>query len=425
MKIATIILAAGMGTRMKSNLPKVLHKIAGKPMINHVIDTAEKLSPEKTVLVVGEEFPNKENNTNIVIQKDRLGTAHAVLQAKKHLQNFDGKILVLYGDTPLITSETLQKMIDTNADVTVLGFNPDNPFGYGRLVVQNNKLEKIVEEKEANTDEQKIIFCNSGVIAIEGKHLFNLLAEVNNNNAKGEYYLTDIVEIANSKGLTCKAVEGNEDEVLGVNSRVQLAEAENILQQKLRIQAMENGTTLIAPETVFLQTDTKLGKDTIIHPFVVFGEGVTIKDGVEIKSHSNLEKCIIRNGATIGPFARIRPDTDIGENAKIGNFVEIKKSNIDAGAKISHLSYIGDATVGKNANIGAGTITCNYNGKNKFKTEIGCGAFIGSNTALVAPVKVGDYAFIGAGSTINKDVSEKALATSRTKQKEIKGWNKN
>lgn len=431
-KTAVIILAAGMGTRMKSSLPKVLHKIGGKEMINHVLDRAEELSPDKIISVVGEEMSTLtptlslqgRGSINFVIQKERLGTAHAVQQAQESLKDFDGKVLVLYGDTPLITNETLQKMIESKAEVTVLGFTPDNPFGYGRLVVSNDKLERIVEQKEANEEELKIGFCNSGVMAIEGKHLFHLLLEVDNNNAKGEYYLTDIVEIANKKGLICKTVEGDEDEVLGVNSRVQLAEAEEILQQKLRIKAMENGATLIAPETVFLQCDTKLGKDTIIHPFVCFYEKVTVEDGVEIKSYSHLDNCIIRENAVIGPFARIRPESDIGREAKIGNFVETKKAKVEEGAKINHLSYVGDAVVGKNANIGAGTITCNYDGKNKFTTEIGQGAFIGSNTALVAPVKIGDYSFIGAGSTITKDVESGALATSRVKQEERKDWTK-
>ncbi|MCE3233745.1 MAG: gcaD [Rickettsiaceae bacterium] len=428
-EIAVIILAAGNGTRMKSSLPKVLHKVCGKPMVSHVIDTASQLKPKKIITVVSKNMQQVQgvisNNSEIAIQVEQLGTADAVKPALAKLKGFNGKALILYADTPLIKEATIVNMLEklNEADVVVLGFNPYDTAEYGRLVVNDDgDLGRIVEYKDASDEEREVSLCNSGVIAADAELLSKLVDKVDNKNAKGEYYLTDIIEIANSMGKRCAYVEGDEDEVLGVNTRVQLSEVEYIFQQRLRESAMMQGVTLIDPETVYFHHDTKLGRDVVIHPNVYFGAGVTLADNVEIKSFSHIEGAKIEKEAIVGPFARIRPDTEIQQGAHIGNFVEIKKSQIGEGAKIGHLTYIGDSEIGAQANIGAGTVTCNYDGKNKHKTKIGKGAFIGSNSSLVAPVTIGDKAFVGAGSTITKDVAGGSLAVARGRQISKEDW---
>ena len=431
--IAAVVLAAGAGTRMKSAKPKVMHEVGGRPMISHLLGTVGVLDPAKVVVVTS---PNMETvqkevaPAEIAIQQEALGTGHAVAAALDSLAGFSGDVLILYGDTPLIEAETLRKMIAKRREsakcaVVVLGFEPDDPLEYGRLVTDaNGNLTAIVEFADANAEERAVGLCNSGVMAIDAAHLADLIKAVDNKNTKGEYYLTDIVEIAIKRGLTCAYVKGAEDELLGVNNRAQLAEAEASAQSRWRAAAMTAGATLIDPETVWFSHDTKLGRDVVIEPGVFFGPGVTVGDNVRIKAYSHLEGTNIGEKSQIGPFARLRPGAEIAGDVKIGNFVEVKKSHIETGAKVSHLSYIGDARIGAEANIGAGTITCNYDGYDKFKTDIGAGAFIGSNTALVAPVKVGDGAIVGAGSTISKDVAADALGIERAEEKQKAGWAK-
>ena len=424
-KIAAILLAAGQGTRMRSRLPKVMHRLAGRPMILHLLAMLRDLEIDRSVVVVGpdmEEVIKAVAPAATVVQKDRLGTAHAVLQARGALADFSGKVLVLYGDTPLVTSGTLRRMLDCPADVVVLGFRPEDPAAYGRLVVGPEGLTAIVEYKDASPEQRAITLCNSGVMAISGAHLFSLLDRIGNDNAKGEYYLTDIVEVALKAGLKAGYVEGDAEEVLGVNSRADLAAAEAVLQRILRDKAMAGGATLTDPASVFLQCDTEIGQDVVIGPHVTFGPGVKIADDVDIKPFCHLEGVSIAAGASIGPFARLRPGAEIGPGAHIGNFVEIKNARIEQGAKVNHLTYVGDALVGAGANLGAGTITCNYDGFGKYRTEIGAGAFIGSNSALVAPVKIAERAIVGAGSVITKDVAEGALAVARGSQMELPGW---
>jgi bifunctional UDP-N-acetylglucosamine pyrophosphorylase/glucosamine-1-phosphate N-acetyltransferase len=429
-KLAVIVLAAGMGTRMKSSLPKVMHPLAGRPMVSHLLDTVSGLSPDRMVVVVGPDMEVVSRTVAphpTVIQADRLGTGHAVLQAKAALGQFDGDVLVLYGDTPLITRATLERMLAERRGprepaVVVLGFKPVDPAQYGRLVVGAEGLKAIVEYRDATPDQRENPLCNSGVMAIDGNRLWSLIERVDNKNSKGEYYLTDIVALARADGATCSHVEGDPAELLGVNSRTELAVAEGLVQARLREAAMENGATLIDPATVWLSWDTRIGKDVTIWPHVVFGPGVTIGDNVEIKGFCHFEGCVVEDGVAAGPFSRLRPGAEIGEGAHIGNFVEVKKATVEAGAKVNHLTYIGDARVGAGANVGAGTITCNYDGFNKSFTEIGAGAFIGSNTSLVAPVKIGDGAVVGAGSVITKEVSPGALAVARGSQMELKGW---
>ncbi len=424
---AVIILAAGKGTRMKSSLPKVMHEVAGKPMVMHVLDTAKSLNSSECIVVLGEGMQEAQalvnQHANVVIQKERLGTGHAVREAlpalsQKNRKN--GHVFVLYGDTPLVKPETLKAMqakADEGNEVVVLGFRPDDPAEYGRLIADKaDNLTAIIEYQEASEAQRAINLCNSGVLLLSSEVLNNLLPKVENNNSKGEYYLTDLVALAVAANKKCGYVEASADEVLGVNDRVQLAEVETILQNRLRKRAMEQGATLIAPETVFFSVDTALGKDVIVHPFVVFSGTVKVGDNVEIKSHSHLEGADVQTNAVLGPYARLRPGTEIGKGAKVGNFVEIKKAKICAGAKVNHLSYIGDAEIGENANIGAGVITCNYDGVNKYRTHIGKEAFIGSNTALIAPVNVGNGALIAAGSTITEDVGDGDLAIARSRQ---------
>ncbi|MFC7049371.1 bifunctional UDP-N-acetylglucosamine diphosphorylase/glucosamine-1-phosphate N-acetyltransferase GlmU [Emcibacter nanhaiensis] len=427
--LAVIILAAGKGTRMKSDTHKVLHPLAGHPMLMHLIDTLEPLNPKRRVIVVGAGKEQVEaavgNVAEIVVQEPQLGTGHAVQVTRDALKGFDGNVLILYGDVPMLTEQTLQAMVEARRDasVVVLGFRPADTKAYGRLVVNDaGELEAIVEHKDASDEQRQINLCNSGIMAVDGRELFTLLDQVGNDNASQEYYLTDIVEIARSRGLICSVVEAHEDEVMGVNSRKELAEAEAVFQRRKRDQFMADGVTLIDPNTVFFAHDTRVGRDVVIGPNVFFGPGVTVEDRVKIHSFSHLEGATVHEGASIGPFARLRPAADIGEGAKIGNFVEVKKSTIEKGAKVSHLTYIGDARVGEGANIGAGTITCNYDGFNKFKTDIGAGAFIGSNTSLVAPVTIGEGAIVGAGSVVTREVSADALAVTRATQKELGGW---
>jgi len=433
--IAIIVLAAGKGTRMKSSMPKVMHKVAGKTLISYAMQSVCAILPKSVTLVIGEgmdevvkEASHAFPSVSAVVQKNRLGTADAVKSAingNSELNNFNGTIIVIYGDHPFIKPQTLSIMIEklqkrNNASVVVLGFNPENPGEYGRLVInKDGELDKIVESRDANEEQKKINFCNSGVMAIRGRILPDLLKEVKNNNAKKEYYLTDIVAIARDRNLRCFVAEASEREVMGINSQKERTLAEKTAQEELRDRALENGAVLIAPETVFLSDDTEIGEGAIIHPYVVFGPGAKIEAEAVIKSFSHIEGALIKKSATVGPFARLRPGAEVGSKAKIGNFVEIKESVIGDGAKISHLTYIGNAEIGDEANIGAGTVTCNYDGYHKYKTEIGENAFIGSNSSLVAPVKIGKGAIIGAGSTITKDVEDDAMAFSNAKQKNM------
>jgi len=427
-KSAAIILAAGLGTRMKSSKPKVMHPLAGRPMVNHVIANLEKAGVSETVCVIGPDMADLEKAVaphKTAVQTDRLGTGHAALAAKDAMSGDEDNVLIAFGDTPLITEKTFAALLEArkNADVVVLGFRPDDPGAYGRLEVNGNgQLDAIVEFKDASPEQRAIPLCNSGVMCVHGQKLFALLERITNDNAAGEYYLTDIVKLARADGLDCSVVEGHENELLGVNSRVELARAEALYQDILRHNAMINGATLLDPASTHFSFDTVLGRDVVVEPHVFFGPRVRIGDNVTIKAFSHLEDTQVGNGTVMGPYARLRPGTELAENVKIGNFVEVKKSKIEKGAKVNHLSYIGDARVGAGANIGAGTITCNYDGYFKYHTDIGAGAFIGSNTALVAPVSVGENANVGAGSTISKDIEPGDLGLTRAPQKNLVGW---
>ena len=426
---AAVLLAAGMGIRMRSARPKVLHGIAGKPVIAHAASAPLALDPARLVIVVGpgmEDVARAVPGAAVAVQHERLGTAHAVLAARPALEDFSGDIISLNGDVPLLRPQTLARLHETlagGAAVAVLAFRCAPPHAYGRLVTDGQGgLERIVEDKDATPEEKQIDLCNSGAIALAGEHAWALLEAVGNDNAQGEYYLPDVVALARARGLVCAYTECCEDEVHGVNSRSELARAEALVQVRLRESVMAGGATLVAPETVFFSHDTVLGEDVVVEPHVVFGPGVSVASGAVVKAFSHLEGAAVAEGATVGPFARLRPGTEIGAEAKIGNFVEVKKARIEAGAKVSHLSYIGDARVGAHANVGAGTITCNYDGYDKHFTDIGAGAFIGSNTSLVAPVTVGEGGYTGSGSVITKDVAADALAVERAGQKEITGW---
>jgi bifunctional UDP-N-acetylglucosamine pyrophosphorylase/glucosamine-1-phosphate N-acetyltransferase len=429
-----IILAAGKGTRMKSALPKVLHKLAGAPMIAHVLSAAHAGGIGKTALVVGpgmEEVAQAatalDPKLEVFVQPEQQGTADAVKAARQAFEDFKGHVLILYGDTPLLRSETLKAVaaeLSSGADLVAIGFEAENPTGYGRLLLDDRgRLAAIREEKDASDEERALTLCNSGIMGFRSaKTLLGLLGRIGKNNAKGEFYLTDAVALASGDRLETRIVLSSGAEVLGVNSRAELAEAESAMQQRLRARVMAEGVTLIAPETVFLSHDTKIGKDVLIEPHVVIGERVTVADGATIRAFSHLDGARIGEGATVGPFARLRPGANLARGAHIGNFVEIKQAEIAEGAKVNHLTYIGDASVGARANIGAGTITCNYDGFAKHRTEIGADAFIGSNSSLVAPVKIGEGAYIGSGSVISKDVEADALALTRAPQEQRKGW---
>jgi bifunctional UDP-N-acetylglucosamine pyrophosphorylase/glucosamine-1-phosphate N-acetyltransferase len=430
---ALIVLAAGMGTRMKSALPKVLHQAANRSLLGHVLSAARSVNPQQAVVVtgpdtpaVGQEARRYFEGADIAFQADRLGTAHAVSMAKDALSGFEGTVIVLYGDVPLIQSGTISAMasaVGASSPMAVLGFEAAVPTGYGRLIRSAaGHVTAIREELDASPEERKIKLCNSGIISISSKLLWELLAKVDNKNAKGEYYLTDLVELANAAGHPVELRICPESEVMGVNTRMQLAEVEAHLQASYRLKAMTGGATLVAPETVFFSADTKIGTDVLIEPNAVIGPGVEIGNNVSILAFSHLEGAKIADGARIGPYARLRPGARIGADAHVGNFVEIKNAEIGQGAKANHLTYIGDARVGAKSNIGAGTITCNYDGYEKHLTDIGSEVFVGSNTALVAPVKIGDGSNIGAGSVITKDVPANALALTRPALEVREGW---
>lgn len=418
---------------MRSNLPKVMHQIAGQPMLNHVIDALEGTPVSDVTVVVGPGMNNVAEAAVphlVVDQLSQLGTGDAVKSALPNIPAIEGDVVILFGADPLIQPATIRKMIERrhqsdHPTVVVLGYRLDHPDAYGRLVVdKKDGLKAIIEAKEADAEILAINLCNSGIMVIDRARLHDLISGIQNNNTKGEYYLTDVVEIARAQGLNCAYVVGDAEEFVGVDTRADLAAAEASLQTRLRKKALDNGATLTDPQTVHLSYDTQIGIDVVIEPHVVIGPGVTIDDGATVRSFSHLEGCHISSAAIIGPYARLRPGANIGEGAKIGNFVEVKNATFEAGAKASHLSYVGDAIVGAKANIGAGTITCNYDGYNKSQTTIGAGAFIGSNTALVAPVTIGDGAIIGAGSTIAKDVAADALALTRADQKSLDGYAK-
>ncbi len=431
MSTALVILAAGKGTRMNSDIPKVLHPIAQAPMLVHAMRAGVVLSPERTVIVTGHGAEAvarvaeaEDENASIAVQEEQLGTAHAVAQARAALEGFQGDVVVLYGDTPFLQPDTLQRMIEARAknDLVILGFEAADPARYGRLVMNGDALERIVEFKDATDEERTITFCNSGLLACDAETLFSLIDAVGNDNASGEYYLTDVVEIARSQGLSVTAVACDEAQTLGINSRADLAAADAVFQVQARSALLDLGVTLMAPETVYLAADTVIGRDTVIEPNVVFGPGVTVESGATIRAFSHLEGCHVSRGSVVGPYARLRPGTELAENAKIGNFVEIKNAEIAEGAKVNHLSYIGDASVGAATNIGAGTITCNYDGVMKHKTTIGENVFIGSNTMLVAPVTLGDGSMTATGTVVTKDIEPDALAVARSKQENKPGY---
>ncbi|PIE07615.1 MAG: bifunctional N-acetylglucosamine-1-phosphate uridyltransferase/glucosamine-1-phosphate acetyltransferase [Rhodobacterales bacterium] len=423
MSASLIVLAAGQGTRMQSDLPKVLHELGGVPLFAHAVASGRALEPERVVVVGGHGFAAVEkvakaldDEIRVVQQAEQLGTAHAVAQAAPALDGFVGDVVVLYGDTPFIRPETLTAMREAReagADIVVLGFEAEDPGRYGRLVVEGGALTRIVEFKDATEAERAITLCNSGVVMASAATLFGCIDRVGNDNAAGEYYLTDIVEVARAQGLVAKAVSCPEAETLGINTRAELAAAEAAFQSRARAEAMANGVTLVAPETVFFAQDTFIGRDALVEPNVVFGPGVTVETGARIRAFSHLEGCHVSQGAVVGPYARLRPGAELAGGAKVGNFVEIKNARLDEGAKVNHLSYVGDAFVGAGANVGAGTITCNYDGVFKHHTHIGAQSFIGSNTLLVAPVKVGDGAMTATGTVVTGDVPDGAMGIAR------------
>jgi bifunctional UDP-N-acetylglucosamine pyrophosphorylase/glucosamine-1-phosphate N-acetyltransferase len=428
--LAVIVLAAGDGTRMKSARPKVLHEIAHRPMLRHVLDAVAPLQPERTLVVIGKDMAAvaaAAAPAETVVQSPPLGTGHAVKVALEVLGDFEGDVLVLVGDAALITTETLTSLIAKRrraprAAVAVLGMRVPEPNAYGRLVISpDGSLEAIVEMRDATPEQRKIALCNSGVIALDGRRARALVGAIENKNAKREYYLTDIVAIARQHGLVCRAIEAPAEETVGVNSRADLAIAEATMQQRLRAKHMAAGVTLIDPTTVYFSADTEIGRDTVIEPSVIFGPGVRVGEGVEIRAMSHIAGAIIGGGAIVGPFARLRPGTELAANVHVGNFVELKAARLGEGSKANHLAYIGDAVVGRAVNIGAGTITCNYDGFLKHETRIEDGAFIGSNAALVAPVTIGADAIVGAGSVITRDVPADALALGRGQQVEKSG----
>ena len=430
---AVVILAAGQGTRMRSDTHKVLHPIAGRPLVLHLLDRVDELGAQKRVVVVGKGRDQVEvtlNGHGVVVahQPEQKGTAHAVSQAREALEGYDGAVLVLYGDTPFVEAATLTRMLDRldgsdGPGVVVLASRPADPAAYGRIILgDGDRIAKMVEYRDATEEERAVRLCNSGMMAVRARDLFRWLSEVRNDNAAQEYYLPDIVNIAGAEGREAVVIEGDPYETAGVNSRAELAHLELEWQRRRREQALDEGATLIDPESVWFAYDTRLGRDVTVEPHVVFGPGVEVADGASIKAFSHIEGAVIGARASVGPFARIRPGTRIGEQARVGNFVELKNAVLGAGAKANHLSYVGDAEVGTKANIGAGTITCNYDGFDKYRTVIGAGAFIGSNTSLVAPVTVGEGAVVGAGSVITSDVEPDSLSLERSEQKGIAGW---
>jgi bifunctional UDP-N-acetylglucosamine pyrophosphorylase / glucosamine-1-phosphate N-acetyltransferase len=427
-----IVLAAGEGTRMRSARPKVLHQIAGRSLLAHVLAALAETGATQTAVVIGPgeaavaaEVKRVAPEAECFVQQERRGTAHAVLAARQAIERHPDEVLIVYGDTPLVRPATLlqlRRAIAEGAAAGVLGFRARDPSGYGRLVVSNGELTAIREETDASASERATALCNGGTMAFAGKTALAILERIGNHNRKQEFYLTDAIEIARSMALRAVAVEVEEDEMRGINTKKQLAEAEAVAQQRLRQAALDAGVTLVAPETVYLSPDTKFGRDVVIEPFVVFGENVIVEDGAVIHSFSHIAGAQIGKGVSVGPFARLRPGTRLGEGARIGNFVEVKEAILEAGAKANHLTYLGDASVGAKANIGAGTITCNYDGAAKHRTEIGREAFIGSNSALVAPVRIGDGAYVGSGSVITQNVPNDALALGRSRQVIKEGW---
>lgn len=426
----TIVLAAGEGTRMRSHLPKVLHPVAHQTLLAHVLAAAPKATNMGTgtalAVVIGpdhqavaDEARRIRPDALIFVQAERLGTAHAVLAAREAIARGVDDLLIAFGDTPLISAETFARLrapLAKGAAIAALGFRATDPTGYGRFIVEGDRLVAIREQADASDAERKINLCNAGVMAIDGRRALDILGQIGNANSKREYYLTDAVGIVRKQGWESVVIETSEDEVRGINTKAQLAEAEAVMQARLRKAAMEAGVTLIAPETVYLSADTMFGKDVTIEPFVVIGPGVSIADGTVIHSFSHIVQTTLGKNVSIGPYARLRPGTSLGDGARIGNFVETKAATLEAGVKVNHLSYIGDATVGANSNIGAGTITCNYDGFKKHKTVIGQGAFVGTNSSLVAPVKIGNGAYIGSGSVITRDVPDDAMALERSQQ---------
>jgi bifunctional UDP-N-acetylglucosamine pyrophosphorylase / glucosamine-1-phosphate N-acetyltransferase len=422
----SIILAAGLGTRMNSDLPKVMHEIGGLPLVGHVLKALQNAGSERISTVTGPDMPGLEKlvydlvpNARCYIQHERLGTAHAALAAKASLEIPADDVLVLFGDTPLVTSKTIgtvRQALQNGADLVVLGFETKNPSGYGRLLAKDGRLVAIREEKDATEAERQITFCNSGIMGFSGQHALSLLTEIGNENSKGEFYLTDAVEIANKRGLKVAAVRGTEVETQGINTRVQLSACEHDFQRRMRIEALDSGVSLLAPHTVFFSHDTVLDPDVTVEQNVVFGPGVRVTKGARIRAFSHLEGAQVGAGGVVGPYARLRPGTVLGPDTRVGNFVEVKNTTFGSGAKANHLSYIGDASIGSKSNIGAGTITCNYDGYLKHRTEVGAGSFVGSNSTLVAPVKLGNGAFVGAGSVITDDVQRDSLALGRARQ---------
>jgi bifunctional UDP-N-acetylglucosamine pyrophosphorylase / glucosamine-1-phosphate N-acetyltransferase len=427
----TIVLAAGEGTRMRSKLPKVLHPVAGQSLLAHVLAASPKGKNDALAVVIGpdhtavaDEIKRLRPDARIFIQRERLGTAHAVLAARDAIVSGADDLLVVFGDTPLISAATFERLraaLKDGAALAVLGFRAEDPTGYGRLLLEGDRLIAIREHADCSEAERGIDLCNAGVMAFDGRKALEIIEKIGCANSKGEYYLVDAVAVVRELGWEAVVIETSEDEVRGINTKAQLAEAESVMQARLRKQAMEAGVTLIAPETVYLAADTTFGSDVTIEPFVVIGPGVSISDGAVIHSFSHLVQARIGKNASVGPYARLRPGTSLGDGARIGNFVETKAATLEAGVKVNHLSYIGDAHIGANANIGAGTITCNYDGFAKHRTEIGEGAFVGTNSSLVAPVKIGAGAYVGSGSVITKDVPADALAVERSPQTNREG----
>jgi bifunctional UDP-N-acetylglucosamine pyrophosphorylase / glucosamine-1-phosphate N-acetyltransferase len=427
----TIVLAAGEGTRMRSAMPKVLHPVAGQSLLAHVLGAVPQGGSASLAVVIGpdhqavaKEAVGVRPDAAVFIQRERLGTAHAVLAARDAIARGADDLLIVFGDTPLISSATFERLrapLKSGAALAILGFRAADPTGYGRLLVEGDHLLGIREHADATPAERAITLCNAGVMAFNGRRALEIIEKIGNANSKSEYYLTDAVAIVRDLGLEAVVIETSEDEVRGINTKAQLAEAEHVMQTRLRKAALDAGVTLVAPETVYLSADTTFGKDVTIEPFVVIGPGVSIADGAVVRSFTHMVQSSIGKSASVGPFARLRPGTSLGEGARIGNFVETKAATLEAGVKVNHLSYVGDASVGANTNIGAGTITCNYDGFGKNRTEIGAGAFVGTNSSLVAPVKIGNRAYIGSGSVITRDVPDDALAVERSPQTNREG----